>query len=94
MATLHEQTETIAASDLNTPLAFALAPAILILINDGPNTVYLTLASTAATLNGFPIHKDETHRWTFDSDLQAAPTDMGLVCAAGETASVRVGAWR
>ena len=93
-ATVQEQIQTVSASQTNTAVTFTVAPAILVLVNDGPNTVYITLASTVATAAKFPLKIGESLSLTFASDLQAAPTGAGFICTTGQTASVRLGAWR
>jgi hypothetical protein len=93
-ATLKEQIQTVSATQTNSAVTFTTPPGILVLVNDGPNTVYITLASTTATTIKFALKNGESLSLTFASSLQAAPTGAGFICTAGQTASVRVGAWR
>jgi hypothetical protein len=93
-ATVQEQYATLSATQTNTALTFATPPGILIIINDGPDAAYVTLASTTATVSKFLLRKNESLALPFISDTQAAPTGMGVICATGQTASIRVGAWR
>lgn len=93
-ATVQEQIQTVSATQTNTAVTFTVPPGILVLVNDGPNTVYVTLASTTATTSKFALKIGESLSLTFASDLQAAPTGAGFICTTGQTASVRVGAWR
>jgi hypothetical protein len=93
-ATVQEQITTISATQTNSALTFAVPPGILIIINDGPDAAYVTVASTTATAAKFLLRKGESLAFPFISETQAAPTGMGVICATGQTASIRVGAWR
>jgi len=66
----------------------------LLLINDGANTVYISITQTGetaktATTSDFPLKKGEA--WLLDSDRTI--DQISLICAAAETASVRYAGW-
>ena len=71
------------ASQTNTAVTFGFNGYPL-LINDGPNTVYVSLVGTVATTSDFQLKSGES----------LAPIDpttgVGLICATAETATVRV----
>jgi hypothetical protein len=84
MATIADQfTETVAATDEPTLVSFGFAGYVL-LVNDGPQAVYVQLGDGAVDTNQFALASGEAlspaHR----------TAGAGLVCASGLTASVRI----
>jgi hypothetical protein len=85
-----EYAATVAASAVNAAVEFGFLATDMLAVNDGPNTVHLTLDSDVSTTSKFPLKSGET----FAMGLRTPRRHIGLICAAAETASVRVGAWR
>jgi hypothetical protein len=75
--------EAISATDANSAVPFGFTGYVL-LVNDGPNAVHVSLVGTTATTSDFLLKSGES----------LAPQDptsgIGLICASAETATVRV----
>jgi hypothetical protein len=78
-----EYYELVSASDENTAVSFGFTGQVVV-TNDGPNDVYVSLVGTTATTSDFQLKMGET----------LAPEDptsgIGLICATAESATVRV----
>jgi hypothetical protein len=78
-----EYFEIVSAEDTNSAVSFGFNGYVVI-VNDGPNHVYVSLVGTTATTNDFQLKSGES----------LAPNDpttgLGLICATAETATVRV----
>ena len=96
---------TIAATQANTATSFidnhsggsaaAFNARRVVIINDGPNAVYVDLKDTTATTADRKVASGESFSQVWDSGLGGEGwAGIGLICAAGETASVRVWAER
>lgn len=85
-----EYVATVSATAVNTAVSFGFKATTILVVNDGSNTVFVTLASSTATTSKFPVKSSET----FSIQLNSPAQGMGLICATSETATVRVGAWR
>ena len=67
----------------------------VVVINDGPNAVYVDLEDTTATTADRKVANGESFSQVWDSGLGGEGwAGIGLICAAGETAGVRVWAER
>jgi hypothetical protein len=71
------------ASQANTAVTFGFQGYVL-LINDGPNSVHVSLVGTVATVSDFTLKMGES------LSPQDPTTGIGLICATAETATVRV----
>lgn len=61
----------------------------ILLVNDGPDEIYFDLTNGVAAVSGASINPGESIAVT--SGGGAYPlTNLGLICAPGETASVRI----
>lgn len=73
----------VSATDVNTAVSFGFNGYVL-LINDGADSVYVSLVGTTATTADFELKSGES----------LAPSDpttgVGLLCATSDTATVRV----
>lgn len=81
---------TVAATQSTgaTEEALTDAAAAFELYNDGPNTVYWSTDTGVTTATGFPLVNGEKSP-VYPKDPQM-PLSLYFVCAAAETASVRV----
>lgn len=80
---------TVSCSETNTAVSFGFSARNILVINDDTtNETYFTTSSTTATTS------DPSLKAAEDWSYEGIPTSgMGIICAAGETASVRVSAW-
>lgn len=96
---------TTAATDVNTAVSFtdnrsggsnaAFKATHVVVWNDGPNSVHVDLGDTTATTADRKIKAGESFSEDWDARLGSDGwPGLGLICAAGETASVRVWADR
>lgn len=81
---------TVSATQANSVVTFGFNPARVVVINDGANEVFVSLAASIATTSDIRLNANEVR--TFDALTFALPT-LGVICSTGETASVRVIAW-
>lgn len=77
--------QAVSATQVNTNVDFGFRATHLLLINDGANEVYVELGGTTATTSDFELKAGEN----FTIDVPPME-DIGLICAAGEMATVRV----
>ena len=64
-------------------------PASVLIVNDGANEIYFNLATGVATVSGASLNPGESIAVT--SGGGSYPIEnVGLICATGETASVRI----
>lgn len=78
----------VSASSTNTHVAFGFQAKGVTLQNDGPNSVRVSL-NTPATTSDFEVKSGE------NLTLSAkGVTALDFICAAAETATVRLLAWR
>ena len=81
-----QYSSTTAATAANSNVAFGAAYPYVLIINDGPNTVYFDLSGDGvATTANAPLKIGESF-----SAPRGGYIAVGLICAAAETASVRV----
>ena len=78
--------QLVAATQVNTPLSFGFDVSNVLFVNAGPQTVYITVSALIATTSMFPLNSGEQVAVTLNNPSEGA----GLICAAGQTASVRV----
>jgi hypothetical protein len=75
--------EIVSADDTNSAVSFGFNGYVVI-VNDGPNHVYVSLVGTTAATTDFQLKSGES----------LAPNDpttgIGLICATAESATVRV----
>jgi hypothetical protein len=84
-----EYVASVSATQTNSAVDFGFPAGRIIVANDGADDVYVTFVSTTSTTSKFPIHSGEAFT------LNGMQTSgIGLICASGKTATVRVGAWR
>lgn len=86
-----EFSDSVSASDVATEVQFGFMARRVTIINDGSSTIYFSLSGSPATTSSFPLKSGES--W----GLTGLPTirvgGLSVICAAGQTATVRVGAW-
>lgn len=87
-AAISESVTTVAATAVNTTVTFGFEATTVIVINDGANEVFVTFSSGVATTASVRLNPGESLTWNWRT------TQVGVICSAGETASVRVWAWR
>jgi len=75
---------TVSATEVNSTVNLDGRREVL-LINDGPGTVYVNLINGTATTADFPLKVGE-----FLSPAHRVGPQLGLVCATSQTATVRV----
>lgn len=85
-----EYATIVSATQTSTAVSFGFNAYNVVVINDGSNEIFITFASSTSTTSKFQVNSGETFSARFDSAVQG----MGIICSSGETASVRVGAWR
>ena len=77
--------QAVSATDTNTNVDFGFRAAHLLLINDGANEAFVDFGGTVATNADFELKAGES------LNLLVSPMeDIGIICSAGETATVRV----
>ena len=79
----------VAATDTSQLVSFGFSALSVTLVNDGANEVFFSLSPTATTAS-FKLLTGES--WS--GPIPSAAKGVALVCSAGETATIRVGAWR
>lgn len=84
----------VSATDSNSQVDFGLAASRLEAINDGVNSIFITLESNTATTSDLKLYAGERFSWDTQGDPLRKIGRIGIICASGETATVRVGAWR
>lgn len=84
---------TVSATQANTETSFGFEAADVLIINDGADEIYLTFTDAAATTDDFSLNSGEKMSIRF-TDPSRKPAEVNIICAAGETASVRVVAWK
>lgn len=77
--------QSVAVSDTATTLTFGFDATLLVLVNDGPSTVYLEFGP-GATTSDFALRSGENATL----GLLTRAGELSLICAAGQTATVRV----
>jgi hypothetical protein len=85
-----EYVTSVAATQANTAVSFGFNAVDVLVVNDGANEIFITFASSTATTSKFQLNTTESFTMHFTSPVQG----MGIICSSGETATVRVGAWR
>ena len=75
----------VAATEVSQKLELVPASKTLLLRNDGSNDVFIAFDKDAATTSDFKLTADDG---LVKIDVQC--TQIAMICAAGETASVRV----
>jgi len=80
--------QTVSATAVNSAISFGFRAREVHVFNDGTNPVHVTFASSVAVLTDFDLAANESFKYT------GSPTEqMGLICDAAETATVRLVAW-
>jgi hypothetical protein len=83
--------QTVSVTAVNAPVVFkdqANLPfkGVVIIENLGPNTVYVDVADTVSDTSKYPLVSGRT----LEIGDQTAVWGLGLICATGETATVKV----
>ena len=77
--------QAVSATDASTNVDFGFRATHVVLINDGANEIYVKFGGTTATTSDFELKPAET------ISVDVPPMeDLGIICAAGETATTRV----
>jgi len=77
--------QSVAVSDTATTLTFTFDATVVVVINDGPAAVFVDFAGPATTAD-FEVKSGES----VSLGLLTRAGTLSLVCAAGQTATVRV----
>jgi hypothetical protein len=80
---------SVAITSSNTSVTFGFTASQVLLINDGPNKVYVDFADTEADLSGFEVRPGESISVSATSSTPGR-SGIGVVCAVGENSTVRV----
>ena len=78
--------DVVSATDENTTVTFGFLAAMVVVVNDGPNTAHFTVSATTATTDHFALPPGASVSLTLANRTQGG----AIICATGETASVRV----
>jgi predicted S18 family serine protease len=109
LAAVQQDSRSISATQANTAVTFtdqdgvAFSAFVVTVTNDGGDTVYVNLSSTTATAgtnkevkipSGESFTFNRMDRDSPNSSVWVGFSGIGVICAAGETATVRVVALR
>ena len=83
--------QTFSVTATNTPVVFKdqanlTFKGVVVIENLGPNTVYVDVADTVSDTGKYPLVSGRT----LEIGDQTAVWGLGLICATGETATVKV----
>jgi hypothetical protein len=95
VAFTNQYNTSVSSSQANTTVSFGFDPSYLLLINDGSSEVYVNFTGAAATSSSFEIKSGESLAMTSEAESDGfIGSRIDVICATGETATVRVLALR
>jgi len=88
-----EYFESVSATSTNSAVSFSFPARLLTITNAGPNRAYFSLVSTTGATSGPYLEPGEFQTFSVANPDNVC-TGLGIICDTGETATVRVMAWR